>query len=253
MKKQSQVKIGVILAGGRGTRLGWLGNFLPKSLIPVGQKPMIYYIIRNLHSIGIKKIYILINYKGKLIRDYLKNEPDFKKASFQFIHSQPNLGLAEVISKTEKYIREPFIVILGDDFTLSSQINKLPITKSPKTIVKQAIILEKNRKILSQTCEIYFNKKGQITRAVEKPIKPKASYRGCGLYYFKPQIFDFIKKTAQSDRTGKKEITDTINLVGKEKKASVWLINGINVNINTQDDLTEATKQLFLNGNKYFS
>src|SRR3989338_7451964 len=81
------VQVGVILVGGRGTRLGWLGKFLPKSLVPIGQKPMLYYIVKNIQKMGIRKIYLLVNYKKNLIKDYLKEESEFKKIAFKFIHS----------------------------------------------------------------------------------------------------------------------------------------------------------------------
>src|SRR3990167_4088496 len=103
------VQVGVVLAGGKGVRLGWLGKFLPKSLIPIGQKPMLYYIIKNLELMKINKIYLLVNYKKNLIKQYLEEEPGFNKIQFHFIHSQSSLGLAQVIQKTERFIKEPFI------------------------------------------------------------------------------------------------------------------------------------------------
>jgi len=251
MNKKTSIKIGVIPAGGRGTRLGWLGNFLPKSLVPIGTKPILYYIIENLRSMGINRIYLLVNYKSHLIKQYLQDEPNFKKISFHFVHSQPNLGLSDVIGKIRQYIKEPFVVILGDDFTLGSQLNQFPLAGLAEGIIAQEIVVkEKNKKVISQTCEIYFDKTGRITKAIEKPKHPKSSYRGCGIYFFKPQVFSYIQKTVPSVQTGKKEITDTINLIAKERGAFACVINGINVNINAQEDLIQATKHLFANDKK---
>ena len=115
-------------------------------------------------------------------------------------------------------------------------------------IAQEAVILENNSKILSQTCEVFFDKKGKILKANEKPQKPTSKYQGCGLYFFRPQVFDYIRKTPNSKKTGKKEITDTINLIAQDGKAFAWQIDGVNVNINTQEDLVKAIKCLFANG-----
>lgn len=240
------IKIGVIPIGGKGTRLGWLGTFLPKSLVPLGQKPMLYLIIKNMQTLGIDQIYLLVNYKSNLIKKYLKAETEFKKLKIKYINSEPDLGLADVILKTEKYIKKPFVTILGDDFTKSPTLRQFTTIKLPKdAIVLEAVCSEKNRATLSQTCEIRINSKNQITRAIEKPKRPKSNLRGCGIYLFDPQIFNFIRKTKKSSSSKKKEITDTINLVAQNKKAYAWHLKGINININTQQDLEEATKYLY--------
>lgn len=240
------IKIGVIPIGGKGTRLGWLGNFLPKSLVPLGQKPMLYLIIKNMQIMGIEQIYLLINYKSNLIKKYLKEEDEFKNLKIRFLKSEPGLGLADVILKTEKYIKKPFVTILGDDFTKSPILKQFTMVELPEdAIVLEAVCIEKNRTILSQTCEIHVNSKNQITKAVEKPKKPRSNLRGCGIYLFTPQIYDYIRKTKHSLITKKKEITDTINLTAKDKKAYAWNLKGVNININSQLDLEKATKCLY--------
>ena len=244
--KTPATRIGVIPVGGKGTRLGWLGNLLPKPLVPLGQKPMLYHVIKNLKIMGIDTIYLLVNYKSNLIKQYVSTEKKFNKLKFRFIKSEQHLGLAEVILKTEKHIKESFAVILGDDFTQSTNLKNFTTSPFPDyAIAMEAIVKENRTDILSQTCEIYTNSKGQITKAVEKPTKPKSKFRGCGIYLFTPQIFGYIRKTKHSKVSKKKEITDTINLVAKDKKAYVWRLKGVNVNVNTQTDLEKATKYLY--------
>ena|SRR3989344_1312317 len=240
------IRIGVIPVGGRGTRLGWLGNLLPKPLVPLGQKPMLYHVIKNLELTGIDTIYLLVNYKSNLIKQYIASEIEFNKLKFRFIKSEQHLGLAEVILKTEKYINKPFIVILGDDFTESTNLKNFTTSSFPgDAIAVEAIVKENRPDILSQTCEVYINSKGQITKAVEKPTKPKSKFRGCGIYLFTPQIYDYIRKTKYSLISKKKEITDTINLAAIDKKAYAWYLKGVNININTQQDLEKAIKYLY--------
>src|SRR3989344_1713058 len=244
--KTPATKIGVIPVGGKGTRLGWLGNLLPKPLVPLGHKPMLYHVIKNLEIMGIDTIYLLVNYKSNLIKQYVSTEKKFNKLKFRFIKSEQHLGLAEVILKTEKYIKESFAVILGDDFTQSTNLKNFTTSPFPgDAIAVEAIIKENRPDILSQTCEVYTNSKGQITKAVEKPTKPKSKFRGCGIYLFTPQIFGYIRKTKHSPRSQKREITDTINLIAIDKKAYAWNLKGVNININTQQDLEKAIKYLY--------
>lgn len=243
---KEKVKIGVIPIGGKGTRLGWLGTFLPKSLVPLGQKPMLYLIIKNMQVMGVEQIYLLVNYKSNLIKQYLNAENEFRNLKIRFIKSEPNLGLADVILKTEKFIKKPFVVILGDDFTNSPSLKQFTKTELPSNMVAlEAVCREKNQNILSQTCEIFVNSNNQITKAIEKPKKPTSNLRGCGIYLFTPQIYNYIKKTKNSKKSKKKEITDTINLIAKDKKAYAWHLLGINININTPQDLENATKSLY--------
>ena len=243
MSKSPSERIAVIPAGGQGSRLGWLGKFLPKSLVPIGTKPILHNIISNLVLMNISEVYVLVDYKKNLIKSYLKEQKEFSKIKFHFVNSHPNLGLADVVALTSQKIKIPFVVILGDDFTQSKNISKFPHPKNFDEIVAQeAVIKEKDRKLLAQTCEVYLNRKRLITKAVEKPQNPKSNYRGAGLYLFQPEIFNYIKKTPISKKTGKREITDTVNLVAKDNKACSWPINGINININTEQDLEKATK-----------
>ena len=244
--EKEKITIGIIPAGGKGTRLGWLGNFLPKSLVPLGQKPMLYLIIKNMQIMGIEQIYLLVNYKSHLIKQYLSGENEFKNLKIKYIKSEQGLGLADVILKTERFIKKPFICILGDDFTTSPNLRQFTTTNLPhKIIAQEAVILEKSQVILAQTCEVYVNAKNQITKALEKPKKPKSKFRGCGIYLFTPQIYDYIKKTKYSPRSQKREITDTINLIAIDKKAYAWNLKGVNININTQQDLEKAIKYLY--------
>lgn len=248
---ENKINIGVIPIGGKGTRLGWLGTFLPKSLVPLGQKPILYLIVKNLQLMGIERIYLLVNYKSNLIKKYLKGESEFKNLKIKYINSEQDLGLADVILKTETYIKKPFITILGDDFTISPLLKQFATAKLPKdAIVLEAVCAEKNRTILSQTCEIRVNSKNQITQAIEKPKRPKSNLRGCGIYLFDPQIFSFIRKTKKSSSSKKREITDTINLVAQNQKAYAWYLKGVNININTQLDLEKATKYLYFPSKK---
>lgn len=244
--KRKQIEVGVIPAGGKGTRLGWLGKLLPKSLVPIGQKPMIFYVVRNLKKMGVKTVIVLVNYQKAKIQNYLKDEPEFKKIRFKFKHSEQNLGLADVIYKTKEIIKDQFIVVLGDDFTICDRLSEFPQNlKQKNAVLMEAVIKEKSLKTLSQTCEVFLKKGNYITKAIEKPKKPKPGYRGCGIYLFSSEIFESIAKTPISKSTRKKEITDTINLLAKKGKATAWKLDGININVNTIEDLIAATSTLY--------
>lgn len=240
MKKR--IKIGVIPAAGEGTRMGYLSNLLPKTLFPLYDRPIIHYVINQMESLGVQDIYIIVNVHKEKIIDYLKSVKNNLKAKLHFIEQKKLDGTANAIFLTKKYIKEPFLLIWGDDCTLSNSLKPMiDLFFKIKPVVVTAVIKEKDRKILQQTCCVKLNKKGQILAMLEKPKRPPNKIRGCGLFIFSPEIFEFIKKTPHYRNNKKiKEINDTIHLAAQTGQAYGYLMKGFNVNINDYDQLLKA-------------
>jgi dTDP-glucose pyrophosphorylase len=239
---KKRINIGVIPAAGSGLRLGYLGRILPKCLLPIYDKPLLYYIIKNMSTVGVKTIYIIVNYRCDLIFDYIKQEQDrFKNIKIKFIYQNKLKGIAEAILLVKKYINESFITILGDDASFVSSLkNLVDIYYSKKAIVVEAMVREKNIDILKNTCCLKVDREKRIIRIEEKPKIPFSNLRGAGIYIFDKCIFDYIEKTPISEIRNEREITDTIKLIASEKLAYADFLRGVNVNINTCSDLLSA-------------
>jgi dTDP-glucose pyrophosphorylase len=243
MKK---IKIGVIPAAGKGHRISDLPltRVLPKPMLPILNRPILEYVFENMKSMGIEDIYLITGHKKGIIQEYFGNGADFG-LTLSYITQKIPKGIAHAISLAEKYIDEPFTVILGDDLTIAKSLDNLVETFwRTNSWVIEGIIPESNLETLKRTCCVTLTNGGQIKEIIEKPTIPKSNFRGIGVYLFDPAVFDIIAKTPTSITRGEKEITDTIGLMAKEGKAYGVLINGININVNTCSDLKAATELL---------
>jgi len=236
------IRKGVILAAGSGKRLGYLSNLLPKTLFPVYDRPIFHHIIDQMEKLKIKEVYVIVNIHKKKIKEYYKNIKNALKARIHFIEQKNLNGTANAILLTERYIKnEPFLVFLGDEFVVTDSLKPMVnLFFKTNSIVTEAVIKESNKEILKQTCSACLEEDGRISEIIEKPEKPPYNIRGCGIYLFKPEVFNFIRETKINPVRNVKDITDTINDISKVKKAYGYLINGYQININNSDELLKA-------------
>ena len=118
-----RIKIGVIPAAGRGERLGYLSNILPKTLFPLYDRPILHYVINQMEDIGVTDIYIIINTFKEQIIKYCKSVSHIIKPKLHFIEQNNLNGTAEAILLVKKEVgNNPFIVIYGDDCTVSKSL-----------------------------------------------------------------------------------------------------------------------------------
>lgn len=142
MKKKLQA---VILAGGKGTRLGKLGKKIPKAMVRINDKPFIDLIIEQLKKEGIKKFLILTGYKKEIIQDYYKKIKNIK------IHKgKANWKILTRLLKAKRLIKKKFLLMYCDNFlpkfSLTRQINLM--NKKKSNIIFSIIKKKKNKKVL---------------------------------------------------------------------------------------------------------
>lgn len=238
----SSLKLGVIPAAGEGKRMGYLSKILPKPLFPIYDKPIIHYVAKNMKNAGIKHIIIPVWYHKDKIIEHVNLIKEGVNVDIEFIClKRLPPGIAHTIASAEEYIDEQFMVILGDDFTITPSLKNLVDTFfSKRAIVIEGYVKEKDKAVLRSTNCIELGEDNQIIRIQEKPEEPFSDIRGCGVYIFDDIIFEYIRKTPVSPVRNEIEITDTIGLVAKEGRAYAEAINGVNLNINTYDDLFNA-------------
>jgi len=243
------IKIGVIPAAGAGVRLGYLSNLLPKTLFPVYDRPILHHIINLMESLEIEDIYIIVNVHKEKIKEYCKNIKQDLKAKIHFIEQKELNGLANAILLLEKYTKDqPFLVILSDECIITDSLEPMiDLFFSTKSIATEAVIKEKNKDILKETCSANLDRDGKILEIVEKPEDPPYMIRGCGIYLFRPEIFEFIRNTPAHPVRKEKDITSVINNIAKIKKAYGYFINGYNININDYEELLKANLLIKIN------
>ena len=223
METQPKVKYkGIILAGGSGTRLYPVTLSISKQLLPVYDKPMIYYPISVLMLADIKDILIISTPHD--IENYKKLLGDGSQFGINLnysIQEKPN-GLAQAFLIGENFIGDDNVVlILGDNIFYGQNIaNYLIETKKTNSgaTVFGYHVSDPNRFGI-----VNFDKNGKVLSIEEKPKKPKSNYAVTGLYFYNNKAVEYAKSLKFS-RRGELEITDLNNIYLSKKKLNVKLL-----------------------------
>jgi len=201
---------GIILHGGYGTRLRPLTHTGPKQLIPVANKPISQYVLEDLVEAGIAEITIVLgNTYPEKVKEYYGEGGAFN-AKISYVHQSEPKGIAHAIGLCERHMRnQPFVVYLGDNL-LKGGIKEF--TQAFKTSNHDAMILLSEVKNPQRFGVAKFDQKGTLSALMEKPKQPPSNYALTGIYFFKPVIFDMIRRLKPSWR-GELEITEAIQLL----------------------------------------
>ena len=205
---------GIILAGGKGTRLYPSSKVICKQLMPVYDKPMIYYPLSILMISGIKDILLITNPEDKESFEKLLGDGSQFGCKFSYeIQDKPN-GLAEAFIIGENFIKNDNVcLILGDNLIYGSGLGAIlrsQLNSDGASIF--AIEVEEP----SNYGVVEFDSKGNILSIEEKPINPKSKYAIPGIYYYDNSVIQYAKMVKPSKR-GEKEITD-LNKIYMENK-----------------------------------
>jgi len=199
---------GVILAGGLGTRMNPLTRITNKHLLPIYDKPMIYYSIRTLVNAGIKDIMIVTGgpYAGEFLR-LLKNGQEFGLKRLAYGYQEGEGGIADALKLTEDFVAgNKCVVLLGDNIVGGSIKPAVDAFRRQKKGAK--IILKEVEDARSYGCPVLRG--SRIVKIEEKPKKPKSPYAVTGIYMYDPSVFEIAEKLRPSAR-GELEITDVNN------------------------------------------
>jgi glucose-1-phosphate thymidylyltransferase len=199
---------GVILAGGLGTRLHPLTKVTNKHLLPVHDKPMIYYPIQTLVNAGIRDILLVTggNSAGDFLR-LLGNGKEFGLQHLNYTYQEGEGGIAAALSLAEYFVnREPVCVVLGDNII---EKNIIAATRAYEKQNGGAKILLKEVKD-PQRFGVAVLEGDRLVKIEEKPKEPKSPYITTGIYFYDHEVFDIIRTLKPSAR-GELEITDVNN------------------------------------------
>lgn len=209
---------GIVLAGGLGSRLRPLTAVTNKHLLPVYDKPMIYYPIRTLINAGIEDILIVTggNSAGDFLK-LLKNGRDFGLKHLNYTYQEGEGGIADALSLAEHFASgEPVCVVLGDNIIENN------IGKAVRAYRHQGggakILLKKVTD--PQRFGVPELDGRRVVRIEEKPLDPKSDYAVIGIYMYDAEVFDIVKTLKPSGR-GELEITD-VNNAYIERDEMTW-------------------------------
>ena len=239
---------GIIAAGGKGTRLYPLTLNISKHLLPVYNKPLIYYPLTNLIASGINEICIVSNsLNTKKYKDHFGSGEKFG-CKFKYAVQEKSLGIPDVISKGYEVFGEtPITLILGDNIITASD-NLIDILRKKKINGSQIFTTKVSDP--SRFGIINYDKSMNILSLEEKPKFAKSNYAIIGLYIFDQNVYQYLKNIKISKR-GEYEIIDIINQyknnhslkVNILKRGSVWFDAGTYDSMNRASNYIELSEK----------
>lgn len=228
---------GVICAGGLATRLYPLTHATNKHLLPIYDKPMVYYPIQTLVNAGINEVLVIASgpHSGHFI-NVLKNGKELGLKHLEYAYQEnPKGGIADAVALAEDFADgDNIAVILGDNTTDAD------ISAAVKNFVDGAsVFVKKVPDPRRFGVPRFSDDKSKVLEIIEKPANPPSNYAVTGLYLYDSKVFEYIKQCKPSDR-GEMEITDINNFYIKAGKLTWAELNGYWLDAGTFDTLLTA-------------
>jgi NDP-sugar pyrophosphorylase family protein len=226
----------IILAGGRGTRLKPYTTYFPKPLMPIGEKPILEIVIRQLKEFGINKIIIATGYLEELIRAYFQNGEKFN-LNISYSKEDSPLGTAGPLNLVKGQLNETFLVMNGD---VLSDIDFSEFYSYHRENKNIATIALTNRSVKIDFGVVEVDKNNLFLKWNEKPVYNYLV--SMGIYLFEPEA---LKSLPES---GFINLPDFIKKMhDEEKKLSSYLHNGYWLDIGRPEDYEKACKDFEVN------
>src|SRR3989440_4625166 len=204
---QINIKKGVLLAAGRGTRMRDLTEALPKPMLKVRGKPVLQHIVEGLRDSGLTSLLIVVGWRADVVKQFLG---DGSKFGVQIDYETQTVqdGTGRVVALAQNFVgADPFLLSYGDILIASENYGRI----RDAVAAAEAVISVKRSDDVSQGGAVFVNEKFELTDLREKP-KPgeqTSPWYNAGVYAFRPSIFDYIAKLEPSPR-GEYELTDAI-------------------------------------------
>ncbi len=236
---------GVVLAGGLGTRLHPLTKVINKHLLPVYDKPMIFYPIETLINAGIEDILIVTggNHSGDFLR-LIGNGRQFGLKHVNYTYQEGEGGIADALGLARHFCGDDkMVVILGDNLIENNIAQAVRDYDSQSEGGK--VLLKKVHD--PQRFGVAEVEGERVVRIVEKPKEPKSDLAVVGIYFYDPRVFEFIDRLEPSDR-GELEITDVNNMYLQRGQLTHSMLEGWWTDAGTFDSLLRANNMVAESG-----
>lgn len=239
---------GVILAGGEGTRLYPMTKATNKHLLPIYDKPMVYYPIQNLVDAGITEIMVVTGgtYAGDFIK-VLRNGEDFGLKSIAYAYQEGSGGIADALMQAKTFVgNDSCVVVLGDNLIfddLTGHVKDFENSSGGARVFTKIVNDPERFGVMVRDLS------SRLIAIVEKPKEFVSNEAIIGLYMYDSSVFDKIEKLSPSDRN-ELEVTDLNNMYLRDKNLSSYPILGDWIDCGTPESLARATQYVLNRSNK---
>lgn len=244
--------MGVVLAAGKGSRMGLLGEHYPKPILPVGGKPHIACQLEAMAGVGIREAVVVVGHRGEQVREALGSR--CQGIDLRYAEQVEPLGIAHALGRLAGLVDQSFLLFLGDIYfaqpDLEDMARRLASPRGVGGVV--AVKDEPDLAAMRRNFEVTLDGSDgndRIQRVVEKPFRPKGTLKGVGLYGFQPEFFDAVRRTPRSALRDEYELTDAIQIFidrGARVEASRAVVTDIN--LSTPADLLAVNLALLAGG-----
>lgn len=248
----------LILSGGKGTRLQPITHTYAKQLVPVANKPVLFYALETIIAAGIVDIGIIVGETGEEIRATVKDGKEFgEHVSITYIQQDQPLGLAHAVKTAQPFLqKERFLMFLGDNFIEEDITQVVQRFDAPDGSAQAQIFLKQvshpEQFGVAQLCtsdgqsiaesSSIDNETLRIQRLVEKPAEPISNFALVGIYLFDEHIFEAIDAIRPSPR-GELEITDAIQcLIERGFVVRPHVVTGYWIDTGQMQDMLDANR-----------
>lgn len=233
---------GIILAAGKGTRLLPLTKVLSKAILPIYNKPMIYYPLILLKNLGIKEVLIIVNKENqKEIKSLFEDKKEFElRISYKTQDKQ--LGMAHALALARDFAAEENIAVTVCDNIFEDMPDISNFKEGARIFLKNTG--DANRYTVAELID------GKLIGLEEKPENPKSNYALTGFYLYDKKIFAYINDLKPSSR-GEFELVGANNFYLKEGKVDYRILNGFWIDTGSLDSLFKAAEFIRNNENLY--
>jgi NDP-sugar pyrophosphorylase family protein len=223
----------LILAGGRGKRLGEISNDKNKCMLEIGGKPLIEYSLDCASRTEISEIVIVVGYRAEDIINTYGNKYNGKP--IKYVIQSPQKGLVHAIECAQEAIEgEDFMLMLGDELLVNPAHQAMTEKYKKENLFGICgVVKVEDKNLIKKTYAIIQGEDEQIFRLIEKPTKPMNNMMGTGNCIFKNEILSYIPQTPINQKRGEKELPDLIQCAideGKIVKSFVICDQYFNIN-----------------------
>jgi NDP-sugar pyrophosphorylase family protein len=229
----------VILAAGRGTRMGEMTREVPKPMLPVRGKPLLEHIAERLAAAGIERFFIVVGYHHELIEDHFRNS----RFTMEFRRQEPVNGTGSAALLAQDFVAgKPFLLSYGD------------ILVEPDEYRRCISVLQENRNCAAAVAvkrvddpwqgAAVYETDGRISRIIEKPPRGTSTthWNSAGFYTFRPVVFDYLRRIQPSARN-EYELTSALDLMlAEERELRIFEVTGAWRDVGRPEDLEAVNR-----------